>query len=214
MKCKIIQDLLPLYCDKLTSQESNEEIEKHLHDCEECTDIYTTMKQKEDIIKAEDKDIQPLKKVKKKSVIKIIAGFTAGLVLLGTLFAFMFVGVIPASSKDIEISYSGKILEDGSVSIDFDFETDPGHCIGVRGEDLHYSTLENPDVYVTETNLTLYRVIPLPFDNKGEEPNKYSFGYSNDAGIEFAEGDTLNIKFRDKTISYDLKEIAEELGLQ
>ncbi|MGN0677364.1 MAG: zf-HC2 domain-containing protein, partial [Ruminococcus sp.] len=59
MKCKIIQDLLPLYCDKLTSQESNEEIEKHLRDCEECTHIYENMCQKEESIIDSEKDIQP-----------------------------------------------------------------------------------------------------------------------------------------------------------
>ena len=32
MKCSIIRDLLPLYCDKLTSEDSNEQIEKHLRE--------------------------------------------------------------------------------------------------------------------------------------------------------------------------------------
>ncbi len=29
MKCEVVRDLLPLYIDKLTSEESNKEIEKH-----------------------------------------------------------------------------------------------------------------------------------------------------------------------------------------
>ncbi len=64
MKCKIIQDLLPLYCDKLTSAESNAEIESHLQNCAECTGIYETMQAEMDTVPT-DKNIEPLKKVKR-----------------------------------------------------------------------------------------------------------------------------------------------------
>ena len=33
MKCEMIRDLLPLYIDGLTSEESNKEIDKHLKTC-------------------------------------------------------------------------------------------------------------------------------------------------------------------------------------
>lgn len=36
MKCEIIRDLLPLYCDELCSQESRQEIETHLGQCKAC----------------------------------------------------------------------------------------------------------------------------------------------------------------------------------
>lgn len=215
MKCKIIQDLLPLYCDKLTSQESNEEIEKHLHDCEWCTEIYENMCSKEASINPEEKDISPLKKVKKKSTMRIIAGFAAGLVLLGTLFAFLFVGVIPASSKDVSVSYSGEVLEDGTLCINFNLVTDEGSCIGTRGDVMVYSTLENPDIFIQDVRIKPYRVIPLPFDDKSDKPNESLHGVLTTApNTEFSEGDVFKIEFRDQTITYDLKEIAEELGLQ
>lgn len=35
MKCEMIRDLLPLYIDGLTSEESNREIEKHLKTVED-----------------------------------------------------------------------------------------------------------------------------------------------------------------------------------
>jgi GTP-binding protein len=55
MKCNIIRDLLPLYCDKLTSQDSNEEIEKHLHECEECNAVYESMNKKVPTAQLNDK---------------------------------------------------------------------------------------------------------------------------------------------------------------
>lgn len=43
-ECKLIQDLLPNYIEKLTSSESNKIIEEHLEECKECKKIYEKMK--------------------------------------------------------------------------------------------------------------------------------------------------------------------------
>ena len=37
--CKVIQDLLPNYIEKLTKEETNSFIEEHLKECEECNSI-------------------------------------------------------------------------------------------------------------------------------------------------------------------------------
>ena len=34
--CKIVQDLLPNYIEKLTTEETNQFIEEHLKECDEC----------------------------------------------------------------------------------------------------------------------------------------------------------------------------------
>ena len=43
MKCEMIRDLLPLYIDGLTSEESNKEIDKHLKTCRGCKEYYREM---------------------------------------------------------------------------------------------------------------------------------------------------------------------------
>ena len=43
-KCKIVQDLLPNYIDKLTSEETNSFVKKHLEECNECHEIIENMK--------------------------------------------------------------------------------------------------------------------------------------------------------------------------
>lgn len=43
MNCKIIQDLIPLYIDNCCSDESKNEIEKHLENCAECYSVYKAM---------------------------------------------------------------------------------------------------------------------------------------------------------------------------
>lgn len=47
--CKVIQDLLPNYIEKLTNMETNEFIEKHLKECPDCMQIYNNMQKKLDI---------------------------------------------------------------------------------------------------------------------------------------------------------------------
>ena len=44
MRCEIIKDLLPLYCDDALSDVSKEEVEKHIADCEDCKKTYEEMK--------------------------------------------------------------------------------------------------------------------------------------------------------------------------
>ena len=45
MKCEIIHDLLPLYCDGLCSEASKQEIEAHVVQCEKCRACLAEMKE-------------------------------------------------------------------------------------------------------------------------------------------------------------------------
>lgn len=93
MKCEIIRDLLPLYIDGLTSKESNQEIEKHLKNCEECQKYYQEMTGDIDnfsvITNEEIEDVNLIKKIKKKNRKKALGIFVGAFVLSGV---FMGVG--------------------------------------------------------------------------------------------------------------------------
>lgn len=66
--CRIIQDLLPTYIEKLTSQETNNYIEEHLKECTECNKILTNMKKniKIENNKVDKTEINYFKKYNKK----------------------------------------------------------------------------------------------------------------------------------------------------
>ena len=73
--CKIIQDLLPNYIEKLTSEETNNYIQKHLKGCKECNEIFESMKKDLEINSNEDyeKETKYLKKYNKKmNILKTI----------------------------------------------------------------------------------------------------------------------------------------------
>lgn len=49
LSCAVVKDLLPNYIDKLTSEETNQGIEKHLSSCEDCSKVYNDMTGKIDV---------------------------------------------------------------------------------------------------------------------------------------------------------------------
>ena len=63
--CKIIQDLLPNYIDKLTSEETNEYSELHLKECLECNQIFNNMSKKIDFTAEQRKKSPEVKYIKK-----------------------------------------------------------------------------------------------------------------------------------------------------
>lgn len=65
MECKIVQDLLPSYIEKLTSSESNDFIERHLKTCDKCKNTLECM----------SKNIKPNGKIDVKSDIKYFKKF-------------------------------------------------------------------------------------------------------------------------------------------
>ena len=66
--CKIVQDLLPNYIEKLTNEETNLFIEEHLKDCRECRSILENMKKdiKIDEEKRDSREVDYIKKYNKK----------------------------------------------------------------------------------------------------------------------------------------------------
>ena len=65
--CKIVQDLLPNYIEKLTNEETNMYIEEHLKECTECKTILENM-QKELNINSNKRDEREVKYIKKLSM--------------------------------------------------------------------------------------------------------------------------------------------------
>ena len=47
IKCEMIQDILPLYVDGLTSDVTNQEIEEHIAECEVCKAMLNHMREPE-----------------------------------------------------------------------------------------------------------------------------------------------------------------------
>lgn len=87
--CKIVQDLLPSYIEKLTSKDTNEYVEGHLKTCEDCTKVYNDMKA--DLkanVTSPKAEIDYMKKVRKK--MKIAEKLLYIVLLLFIIFVLVF----------------------------------------------------------------------------------------------------------------------------
>lgn len=86
LKCAVVRDLLPNYIEKLTSEETNQDIEEHLSSCEPCTKVYDEMKEEvpKDGVMEEAKDLSRfLRKTKVVSALKfsLMTMFILGIVV-------------------------------------------------------------------------------------------------------------------------------------
>lgn len=91
--CKIVQDLLPNYVEKLTNEETNIFIEEHLKSCHDCTNILSNMQ----------KDLNVLNTNKGTREVKYIKKYNNRLNTLKIIILIIFLLIIIISSKKIAI---------------------------------------------------------------------------------------------------------------
>lgn len=83
MNCEIIKDLIPLYIDRCCSEESANEVEKHLKECENCKSIFDMMNSENLKEKNESFEIKKLSKIneRKSSVLQSVLLFISFIVM-------------------------------------------------------------------------------------------------------------------------------------
>ncbi|MBQ9983775.1 MAG: zf-HC2 domain-containing protein [Lachnospiraceae bacterium] len=85
VNCNVANDLIPLYVDDVLSEDSKMMLEKHMETCAECKAVAEKLKTSMPI--AEDRDINPFKKLRKKILMRTIL---IVVVMLGLYGAFLF----------------------------------------------------------------------------------------------------------------------------
>jgi len=118
LSCSIVRDLLPLYADGLTGPETNDAVKAHMEGCEECRKALRAMTEGEpegeEEQAKETKEIDYLKKVKKRSKrTALIVACAALLVIAGVLVRFFVIGET-ADAYSYE-SFYGAIAAEGSA---------------------------------------------------------------------------------------------------
>lgn len=89
LPCDVINDLLPSYVDKLTSDKSNEIIKEHLENCENCNSTYFAMisNNEQNPINVDEKKL--FKKTKKHIMITIVSCVLAFAVAFSGIWFFV-----------------------------------------------------------------------------------------------------------------------------
>ena len=194
MKCEIIRDLMPLYLDGLTSEESNGAIREHLDGCESCKKILEQM-QRETTVKTEEtkKKINPFRKFNRKMK-TYVAATVAVCVGFGGLGykAFAQGFAIDPDDMTMDVQIEGEMLY-----LDFALE---------EGVLQHDGTMYDE----TSAEIKLRKVWTLPGDYLGAEPNKFSWGMQLDA-LTIGSGQMVEVQMTDGGLT--LMELSDGEGV-
>ena len=172
LTCAVVKDLLPLYIDKLTSDETNQLIDEHLESCQDCKELLNKMSNLEishmdnDEMLEEKAEIDFLKKTKKSYMKKIISSILIVMVIAVCLVVgkvYIIGSEIPADNVETTININGNQLDiqangtpymkrinnisftekDGVITISYN---------GVKSK--HYHKIFN-DTYVADQQITM-----------------------------------------------------------
>lgn len=159
-ECKIVQDLLPNYIDKLTSEESNQYIDEHINSCCECKKV---LKDMEEEIKSNSKEndkrkIDYMKKVKNKlgtvHIIKtaFLTIFLLFFVIIIGYFIYLYSPGIVDKSNPMTREEVIALLEEGAENTNY-----------YRLPTDIYNTVDGGGEYFTKDGKTLTSVYGKPF---------------------------------------------------
>lgn len=88
IKCSVIKDLLPLYAEKLTSEDSDKLIAEHISNCSDCKNEYEKMTEKMEL-PTDINDINNLKKARRRDRINLIIGIIATILFISLVFVLV-----------------------------------------------------------------------------------------------------------------------------
>ncbi len=210
MKCYIVRDLLPSYIDGLVSDETKKDVGEHMEDCDDCRTQYEQMKTPivSEAVNTDEKEINFLKKIKKRTIRNITLIFAALIIGFGVLAWIFAIGTV-AKSEDVlvntEFQYNTvyinnipKLTKEWVIH----FELTNGKALKADTEHL-FATDENGVEYVTGCIITLYEVQPsrLIIEN-----NNYTFGYSYSGDEQPVNDQIITVRYKDKKVVYSMKD--------
>ena len=106
LSCKVIEDMLPMYFDKVCSEESSLLIEEHLKDCPYCSHILSELRSDIDMPQKNVDDIKPLKKIQK-SYKKMKTHWLIAIVVILLLIPMaFFVGAERGEQSELSVEFS------------------------------------------------------------------------------------------------------------
>jgi len=100
-ECAIVKDLLPLYQEEMTTQESKEYIASHLEGCEECRKDWEQMHKKDAVPADAAAPLKSLKKKLRRKKIWTIVLTVLGIVLLYWLLQFEW--FLPCTPENVRV---------------------------------------------------------------------------------------------------------------
>ena len=133
MKCHIAQDLMPSYMEGLLSAETEQDIKQHLQECEACRTLHAHLSASINSVKpqVDEREIDFLKKVRKKLTKKVVIAFAALLLIFALLTYFFAIG---STVRKQDLVYTTSIVGD---MWEINMELTNGKALFVKTESLY-----------------------------------------------------------------------------
>jgi len=185
--CALIKDILPLYMEHLTSQETNDAVEEHLDECKSCQDLYDSMKEEmseeiseemseEKLNKCEDnevkKEVDYLKKIRNNARRQIWIAVGAALLCIVIIFLIKTFAY-GTSTKDYVATIS---IEDNKIKVQ-------GYLPDASSVYSHYKIIEKDG----KKQLIVYAAKESILNNKGTFEIKLDIQEAKDMGLIVAD---------------------------
>lgn len=118
ISCSIIRDLLPLYAENLASEDTRMLVDEHLHDCEDCTNIFSSMKKSTPVpVETAPESLDKVKKtIRRRRILSVMAAVMTVITVACAVFTYMFTPFQLTKDEALDDFY---IREDGAVVIDY-----------------------------------------------------------------------------------------------
>lgn len=150
VNCEIIKDLLPSYCDKITSQDTNKLVESHLQGCNQCRKLLESMNKNIEINTIENTEqINYLKGFKKRKKILIILSIFVTILTLSTIFAINIKNKNILLDKDIYVDVNKFDVDYMYIKEHKDKNETTGEKISYKTLEIHLNTSEYEGMYLT-----------------------------------------------------------------
>ena len=212
MKHSVFKDLAPAYIDQLTSEETNEQIEKHLEQCKECREYLNEMKgdlfsEDENERITDKRNIDYFKKVRsknRKKIFVIVSSLLVMFFILITAYYFVFVNFWQADSNNVETNIQSqgmmatllfKAKKDNHYILLTDAKTDEGYT---------------DTIFVYEKRNDFSSPAKLLSDGSGISftfADENTLVLSNGKKKKLTDEDKVTIQYKDKTDEIPIKDL-------
>ncbi|MCL1702502.1 zf-HC2 domain-containing protein [Lysinibacillus sp. Bpr_S20] len=220
MNHNIFKDLVPSYIEKLTSEETTRQMEKHMMECEECKKYVTEMQEglfvdNTHVHNKEKENIDYFKKVRSKNRRKIfmVAGsLLAFFIILSMSYYFLFVHMWIADENNVEKN----IQQNGTtVTLTYQTKSNNRYLLAVKNSRNNNYTddiiiYENWNILV-DKKLNLFSEVAMSY--KDGVNITYTFLDENTLLLnngekkQLTDADKITIQFKNNTEEIKLKDL-------
>lgn len=214
--CSVVQDLLPLYYDKVVLEDTAKELELHIEHCDACRKKYKEMCVENDLLSNLDTFNEKDENIAHEGYKRLMRKNRRRGILIGAIICIVCFSLVVFGFYGKQIGY--RMLKYDELKIWYELDTlNDMNGNPVKAFSVRFAMENNEDFALIPQGSNFCLKVKKTF---GDQSNEYIGNVYPMYDLETGEPIVYNcyndllLKFKDKYICIDLDKVAEELGLQ